>query len=246
MDSTSLGLFLLASFFGGVTTGLAGFAFALAVSGIWLHIITPIQTATLIVGYNLVTQGYGIWKLRHALSWRNVAPFIISGAIGVPIGVMLLTYIDSAYLRTGVGVLLVLYGTYSLARPALMPVQLGVQADVVIGLFNGLLGGLTGLTGIIVTIWCQLRGWPKDVQRAVSQPVNFAAIAMSAMSLSIAGAVTAETVKLYVLGLPVLLVGLWSGFKLYGKLDDAAFRKVILLLLLVSGLSLIVPLSIFR
>ena len=57
---------------------------------------------------------------------------------------------------------------------------------------------------------------------------------------------TAETVKLYVLGLPVLLIGLWSGFKLYGKLDEAAFRKVILLLLLVSGLSLIVPLSIFR
>ena len=89
-------------------------------------------------------------------------------------------------------------------------------------------------------------GGKADVQRAVSQPVNFAVIAMSAVSLGIAGAVTAETIKLYVLGLPVLLVGLWSGFKLYGKLDDAAFRKVILLLLLVSGLSLIVPLSIFR
>jgi uncharacterized protein len=245
MDGMVLGQFLFATFIGGVTTGLAGFAFALVVSGIWLHIITPIQTATLIVGYNLVTQGYGIWKLRQALSWRNVAPFLISGAVGVPIGVMLLTYIDPAYLRTGVGVLLVLYGTYSLARPALMSVQFGVQANVVVGFFNGLLGGLTGLTGIIVTIWCQLRGWPKDVQRTISQPVNLAAILMTAVSLSIAGAITAETVKLYVLGLPVLLIGLWSGFKLYGKLDDAAFRKVILLLLLVSGLSLIVPLSMF-
>jgi uncharacterized protein len=229
-----------------VTTGLAGFAFALVVSGIWLHIITPIQTATLIVGCNLVTRGYGIWKLRHALSLRSVAPFIVSSAVGVPIGVTLLTYIDPAYLRTGVGVLLVLYGTYSLTRQALMSVQFGVQADVGIGFLNGLLGGLTGLTGIIVTIWCQLRGCPKDVQRTISQPVNLAAIVMRAVSLSIAGAVTAETVKLYALGLPVLLVGLWSGFKLYGKPDDAAFRKVILLLLLVSGLSLIVPLSVFR
>ena len=48
------------------------------------------------------------------------------------------------------------------------------------------------------------------------------------------------------LGLPSLLAGLWGGFKLYGKLDDAAFRKVILVLLLVSGLALIVPASIFR
>jgi uncharacterized membrane protein YfcA len=91
-----------------------------------------------------------------------------------------------------------------------------------------------------------LRGWPKDVQRTVFQPVMLAAIVMSAVSLSIAGAVTAETVKLYLLGLPVLLAGLWVGFKLYGKLDDAAFRKVILLLLLASGLALVVPLSIFR
>jgi hypothetical protein len=32
---------------------------------------------------------------------------------------------------------------------------------------------------------------------------------------------------------------LWLGFRLYGKLDDAAFRKLILVLLLVSGLALI-------
>jgi hypothetical protein len=38
-----------------------------------------------------------------------------------------------------------------------------------------------------------------------------------------------------------MLLGLWSGFKLYGKLDDAAFRKVILVLLLVAGATLIVP-----
>ncbi len=246
MDGVALGLFLLATFIGGVTSGLAGFAMGLVVSGIWLHVITPVQTATLIVGYGLLTQGYAIWKLRHALSWRNVAPFIIGGAIGVPIGTMLLTYINPAYLRTGVGLVLLLYGGYGLARPAFKPVQVGAPADVGIGCLNGLLGGLTGLTGIIVTIWSQLRGWPKDVQRTVFQPVNLAAIVMSAVSLSIAGAVTAETVKLYLLGLPLLLAGLWSGLKLYGTLDDAAFRKVILLLLLVSGLALIVPLSIFR
>jgi uncharacterized membrane protein YfcA len=243
MDGMVLGLFLLTTFIGGLTTGLAGFAFALTVSGIWLHIITPIQTATLIVAYNLVTQGYGIWKLRRALSWRKVAPFIIGGAAGAPIGVMLLTYIDPAYLRSGVGALLVLYGTYSLARPALAAIRSSVCAGMGIGFLNGLLGGLTGFTGIIVILWCQLCGWPKDVQRTVSQPVNLAAIVLSAVSLSIAGSVTTETIKLYLLGLPALLAGLWSGFKLYGKLDEAAFRRVILLLLLVSGLSLLVPLS---
>src|SRR5919106_1735779 len=140
------------------------------------------------------------------------------------------------FYEPGLGELLVLYSSYSLAQPAFKPVQLVVPADVAVGIINGLLGGLTGLTGIIVTIWCQLRGWPKDVQRTVFQPVNLANIVISAVSLTIAGAVTTKTVELYLLGLPLLLAGLWSGFKLYGKLDDAAFRKVILLLLLVSGL----------
>jgi hypothetical protein len=45
--------------------------------------------------------------------------------------------------------------------------QFGVPADGGIGFLNGLFGGLTGFTGIIVTIWCQLRGCPKDVQRTV-------------------------------------------------------------------------------
>jgi uncharacterized membrane protein YfcA len=46
---------------------------------------------------------------------------------------------------------------------------------------------------------------------------------------------------LYGLGLPFLLVGLWSGFKLYGKIDDEMFRKLVLILILLAGLSLIVP-----
>jgi uncharacterized protein len=246
MDGWALGFFLLAAFLGGLASGIAGFAMGFVVSGIWLHILTPIQTTTLIVGYGLWTQGYGVWKLRHTLNWRQVAPFIIGGAIGVPIGTMLLTSVNPAYLRTGVGVLLVLYSIYGLAQPAFRPIKAGVPADAGIGVLNGLFAGVTGLPGLIVTIWAQLRGWPKDVQRTVFQPVMLAAIVMNAVTLSLAGAVTTETVELYLLGLPLLLAGLWSGFKLYGKLDDAAFRKLILLLLLVSGLALIVPAWIFR
>jgi uncharacterized membrane protein YfcA len=245
MDGTVLGLYLLATFIGGMTTGIAGFAMGLVVSGIWLHILTPIQTAALIVGYALLAQTYSIWQLRQAMSWRKVAPFIIGGALGVPIGTILLAYINPAYLRIGVGVLLVLYSIYGLAKPSLKPVQGGVPTDLGIGFFNGLLGGLTGLGGIIVTVWVQLRGWPKDVQRIVFQPVILAAQGMTAVSLAFAGAYTAETIKLYLYGLPALAAGIWIGLKLYGKLDEAGFRKVILWLLLISGVSLVIPMSMF-
>ena len=241
MDGLNLFLFLAATFAGGLTSGLSGFAMGLVVSGVWLHIIAPEQNALLIVLCGLVTQGSGIWRIRHAINWRNVWPFIVGGAFGVPAGTALLTTVNPGTLRLSIGILLVIYSLYSLIRPAIKPVQGGVPADLGVGVVNGLIGGLTGLGGIAVTVWCQLRGGQKDAQRAIFQPVLFATFVMSAISFGVARAYTVETLKLYAIALPVLIAGIWSGFGLYGKLDDAAFRKVILLLLLVSGLALIVP-----
>jgi uncharacterized protein len=102
------------------------------------------------------------------------------------------------------------------------------------------LGAMTGFAGILVTIWCGLRGWPKDVQRATFQPVGVAIFAMSAVWLGGSGSVSADTVKLFLIGLPVLLVGTWTGLRLYGRLDEAQFRKVVLVLLLISGVVLLV------
>lgn len=241
MDGMNLIFFLAAAFFGGLTSGLSGFAMGLVVSGVWLHIIAPDQNALLIVLCGLVTQGSGIWRVRHAISWRTVSPFIIGGALGVPAGTALLTTVDPGTLRLSIGVLLVIYSLYSLIRPAVKPIQGGTPIDFGVGVANGLIGGLTGLGGIAVTVWCQLRGGAKDGQRAIFQPVLFLTFVMSAISLAVAGTFTVETLRLYAFALPVLIAGLWCGFKLYGKLDDAAFRKIILLLLLVSGLALIVP-----
>lgn len=241
MATSALVLFLLTTFFGGIVTGLAGFAMGLVVSGIWLHILTPAQTASLIVGYGLLTQGYNIWKLRHALQWRAVAPFIVGGLIGVPTGTVLLTYIDPDHLRIGVGVLLILYSTYSLARPHLQPLHAGFAVDTGVGFINGVLGGLTGLAGPIITMWCNLRGWPKDQQRAIYQPVILSAFALTAISLAVAGAITVELVKIYLYGVLPLAAGAWLGLKLYGHLNETLFRKIILVLLLLSGVALLGP-----
>jgi uncharacterized membrane protein YfcA len=241
MHGWILGLFLFTTFFGGIVTGLAGFAMGLVVSGVWLHILTPAQTASLIVGYGLLTQSYNIWKLRHALNWRTVAPFVTGGLIGVPIGAALVTYVDPNYVRTGVGVLLIVYSVYSLARPHLKPRNPGFAVDAGVGVINGVLGGMTGLAGPVITMWCNFRGFRKDVQRAIYQPVILAAFVLTAISLAVAGVVTADLIRIYLYGLPTLAVGLWVGLKLYGHLNEETFRKVILVLLLFSGLALVVP-----
>jgi uncharacterized membrane protein YfcA len=242
MDGTVIALFLFATFLGGFTSGLSGFAAGLVVSGVWLHIITPLQTAVLIASYGIVNQVYGIWKIRHALQWRRLLPFVIGGAVGVPLGAYLVTYLNPAHLRLGVGVLLIVYSTYNLARPHITPVRTNTPIDTGIGFLNGLLGGLTGLGGVVVTVWCQLGGGTKDAQRAIFQPIIFITMVTTTLTFAVTGKLfTTEILKLFVLGLPALLVGLWFGMKLYGKLDDAQFRKAILVLLLLSGLGLVAP-----
>ncbi|MGH6663200.1 MAG: sulfite exporter TauE/SafE family protein [Rhodospirillales bacterium] len=243
MDGTALDLivFLGATFAASLVAGLAGFAFGLVAAAVWLHVLTPIQTASLIIGYGLVVQGVAVWKLRHALSWNRLWPFLLGGAIGVPAGVSILAWANPEHARTGIGLFLMLFSIYILARPQLKPVNKGgVPADAAVGCLNGVLGGVTGLAGILVTIWCGLRGWPKDVQRAVFQPVAVAIFAMSAFWLGAKGAVSTDTMKLFLIGLPVLLAGTWVGLKLYGCLDEGSFRRIVLMVLLVSGLLLVV------
>jgi len=241
MDLFSLGLFLIAAFLGGLTTGLSGFAMGLVVSGIWLHLITPSQNALLIVLCGMVTQGVGIWRVRHAIKWHAVVPFITGSAVGVAIGTVLLTTVDQNIVRLTIGVLLIIFSVYSLARPKIATPNGTMPVEVGVGLVNGVIGGLTGLGGIAMTVWSQLRGGNKDAQRAIFQPVMFATFMISAIAFGFAGSYTLETMKLYAIALPVLLIGVRCGIWLYGKLDDAAFRRVVLVLLFGSGLSLVVP-----
>jgi uncharacterized membrane protein YfcA len=238
MDIITLDLiiFLLATFAAALVAGLAGFAFGLVAAAAWLHVLTPLQTASLIIAFGLIVQGVAVWKLRHALQWRRLWPFLLGGMLGVA----LLSFANPDHVRAGIGAFLILYSIYALARPTLQPVHAGgAPADAGVGLLNGILGGATGLAGIIVTIWCGLRGWPKDVQRTVFQPTGVAIFAVSALVLGLNGAATADTIRLFLVGLPVLLAGTWLGLRLYGRVDEAGFRKLVLALLLISGAALI-------
>ena len=96
-----------------------------------------------------------------------------------------------------------------------------------------------GWRGIPVIVWASLRRWSKDDQRAVFQPVVVAVFVMTLIWFGGTGIVTPETLRLFWIGLPAAVIGTWLGLKLYGKLDEATFRVVVLVLLLASGLTLL-------
>jgi uncharacterized protein len=238
--SFDLAIFLVGTFAAAFVTGLAGFAFGIVAAGIWLYALTPSQTSALIVVYGLLVQGYAVWKLRHAIRPHRLAPFIVGSAVGIPAGVAALRWISPMHFGIGIGVLLIIFSICNLVRPKLPEMKTaGRSADATVGFFNGALGGATGLGGLLPMIWSGLRGWPRDEQRAVFQPTAVATFLMTIAAFGSVGIITLDTVRLFTIGLLPLVAGSWLGWMLYGKLDEGAFRKVVLVLLLVSGATLV-------
>ena len=116
--------------------------------------------------------------MRGGFDLRRIAPLVIGGALGVPIGVFLLHNADPLRFKLAIGVLLALYGLYGLrsanrrgSRPA------ASALDAFVGLVGGALGGLAGMSGAVPAIWTQLRGWKRDLRRATLQVYNIAMMA---------------------------------------------------------------------
>ena len=233
-------LFVSATFAAAFVTGLAGFAFAIVAAAVWLHFLPPAQCTALIAAFGLIVQGWSVWKLRQSIKPARLAPFLIGGVIGVPIGGEILRWASPASLRFAIGVVLVAFSLYSLIRPKLPSASgAGRISDGMVGMINGALGGATGFAGIILTIWSTLRGWSPPEQRAVFQPVGVSVFLMTALFLGGTGTVRRDTIWLFLIGLPALAAGTWAGLELFGRLDEVGFRRVVLGLLLVSAVSLL-------
>src|SRR5437773_3656356 len=122
-------VFFFATFLGSLVAGVAGFAFGLIASAVWLHVITPAQSAALIAGYAILIQGATLWKLRHAMQLPRLIPFVVGGALGIPIGAAVVNWASPAEARAFIGGALVLFSIYSLVRPKLSAVGGGTIAD---------------------------------------------------------------------------------------------------------------------
>src|SRR5215467_7511661 len=169
--SIEIAIFLCGTFAAALVTALSGFAFAMVAAAIWLYALPPPQASALIAAYALLVQGYAVWKLRHLLNLHRLMPFIVGSALGIPVGIAALRWASPILFRIGVGLLLMLFSLYNLARPKLPEMKgAGRGADVAVGFVNGVIGGSTGLAGIVTVIWTSMRGWSRDEQRAVFQP----------------------------------------------------------------------------
>jgi uncharacterized membrane protein YfcA len=228
----------IGAFLGAFAAGGAGFAFALAASAIWLHVLDPLHTTAIVVASGTLLHGVLIWPIRRSIEIARLWPFVAGAAFGIPAGVALLSHTRPDIIRAAIGVFLVAYGVYALTAPQLPYFGRGGRAaDAMVGFAGGVLGGLGGYSGVLPTIWTQVRGWPKEAARGVYQPFIVAA---QVVTLAIIGTITVDRagIFLFLTTIPALALGAWLGLRVYGRLNDRRFRQVLSVMLLLSGLTL--------
>ncbi|MBU2533561.1 MAG: sulfite exporter TauE/SafE family protein [Alphaproteobacteria bacterium] len=233
-------LILAGALSGGFVLGLTGFGNGLTAYGLWLHVLTPQISAPLvaigsILGHLLMFRGF-----RHAMARDRILPIVIGGLAGVPFGVWLLTVIEADTFRLFGGLLLAAYSFVSLVGGLRLRIAGKTPArDALIGWLGGLCGGLASLSGPFMTVWCGLKGWTPDEQRAAYQPYNFAMLSAALVGFGLAGFLTLELAYVASLSVPATLLGVWTGRMCYGRVNAMLFRKIVLILLTTSGLMLV-------
>jgi uncharacterized membrane protein YfcA len=63
---------------------------------------------------------------------------------------------------------------------------------------------------------------------------------MTALWLGGTGSLSGDIFWLIAIGLPAVALGTWLGLHLFGRLNEVWFRRIVLCLLLVSGISLVI------
>ena len=231
-----LWLLLVGAVVAGFVQGLSGFGFSMVAMSFWVWGIAPPEAAVLAVFGSLTGQVVGTFSVPRALGWRDLAPFLAGGAVGVPLGVALLPHLNPALFKLVFGTLLLAWCPVMLFAHELPRVTRGGRAaDAVVGAVGGFLGGLGGFTGAAPTLWCTLRGLDKAHQRSIIQNFNLAALAATMAGYLIAGGVSPAMLPTMGLVAVALLVPSLIGARVYVGLSPLAFRRVVLSLLSVSG-----------
>ena len=224
----------------GFVQGLSGFAFGLTALSFWAWVIDPKLAAALAVSGAFAGQLVAVFTVRRGFDLRRLVPFVLGGLAGIPLGILLLPRLDADWFKALLGLLLVLWCPAMLFARNLPRITVGGPlADAAVGLGGGLMGGLGGFTGVLPTLWCTLRRYERDVQRAVIQNFNLAMLSVTMVSYLASGVVTRATLPMLAVVLPAMLVPTFLGARIYLGISDAAFRKLVLGLLTLSGLALV-------
>lgn len=240
---TLVGFAVLVTFAAGVVKGMVGFAMPmLMISG--LSSVMPPDMA--LAGLILPTLVTNLWQglrqgPRAALgSLRRFRLFLFTGLIFMVLAAQLVPIMSAGFMLLALGVPVALYGLSSLAGyPPRLPTNPSRTTEAGIGAVTGTLGGISGVWGpTTVAMLTALQTEKREQIRVQGVIFSMGSLVLTAAHMG-SGVLNLQTAIFSAILIPPALIGLGLGFWVQDRIDQMMFRKLTLLVLVVSGLNLV-------
>ena len=220
--------------------GLCGFANTLVFNSILAYgnnniNVSPVE---LLLGYptNIIMT----IRERRSIKISVFIPTAILVIAGSIPGVFLLKNLDAVIVKIIFGIVVILIGLEMLIREYSNSKTKESKALLTaIGLLSGLLCGLYGIGALLGAYISRVSDDTKEFKAnicAVFIVENTFRIVLYALT----GIITLEVIKKVIILVPFMALGLFSGIKLSSILDDKVIKKIVIVMLIISGIALII------
>lgn len=227
-----------------ILTGAAFFrsllGFGMALIAMPLLVLTMnVQTATPLVAlYGTTIGAIILWR-----SWREVDlsaswRLVLSSFAGIPAGLWFLKTAPDALVRTVLGVVIILFGLYSLLRPKLIALEQQRWAYA-FGAVAGIMGGAYNASGPPIVVYGALRRWSPARFRASVQGYFLPTGLFILAGHGVSGLWTSQVMELYTLAFLPVMIATFLGEKFNRRIPARRFTQILYGVLIILGLLLI-------
>jgi len=217
---------------------IAGFGFALLSMPI-MTLALPVKEAVVVsTVLGMLSTTWQAVHLRHQAERTLVKRMVIGACLGMPLGLFILSVVSDTSLRLVLGSA-VLVATVLLVSPVNFA-AMHPSFDVGVGFVSGVLNTSLSTNGPPLVFGLQARRLDPSQFRATIS-VTFAICNIVTLALFVVrGLVTADGLKAAAIALPAWVVGQGLGWPVRKHLHGDRFRRLVLALLFLAGVSTIV------
>ena len=218
--------------------GLCGFANTLVFTTILSFgqnnlAISPVE---LLLGYP--TNAILAWKERHAIDWKLCLPLCAMVLAGCLPGAFLLKNVDARAIKLFFGAVIVAIALEMLFRNGRKSRQ-SRWLMLAIGILSGMLCGLFGVGALLGAYLSRVTDDTHAFKGNLCM-VFFVENTFRMILYIASGIITLAAFKQALLLAPLMLASLWLGMKAGHIINEKNAKKIVLVMLLVSGIALII------
>ena len=181
---------------------------------------------------------------RRHVAWGDMARLAPACLVGILAGLYLFKTLDSTALAQGLGVLVLLYGFYSLWSTFRPPPTWSISPRIaapIAGLSGGIVGTAFGtMASLFFAMYFDALRKGKEQFRATMSAILLALVVLRGAGYWAVGEYTRDVLIMAAVALPLMLCGIFLGNRVHTGLSEQTFRRLVSGALVASGLALLV------